>query len=41
MMQEERINEELKEQNQLEWVARINNLKNRIDEMIMWEVIYN
>lgn len=27
MMQEEGINEELKIQNQLEWVGRINNLK--------------
>lgn len=37
MKQVEGINEELKEQNQLEWVARINNLKNRIDEIILWE----
>ena len=33
-MQEE-INEELKMHNQLEWVGRINNLKNRINEIIL------
>lgn len=41
MMQEEGINEELKIQNQLEWVGRINNLKNRINEIILREFIYN
>ena len=41
MMQEEEINEELKIQNQLEWVGRINNLKNRINEIILKEFIYN
>ena len=40
MMQEE-INEELKMHNQLEWVGRINNLKNRINEIILREFIYN
>ena len=40
-MQEEGINEELKIKNQLEWVGRINNLKNRINEIILREFIYN
>lgn len=40
MMQEEGINEKLKSEHQLEWVARINNLKNRVDEIIKCEVIY-
>ena len=39
-MQEEGIDEELKMQNQLEWVGRINNLKNRINEIILREFIY-
>lgn len=40
MMQEEGINEKLKSEHQLEWIARINNLKNRVDEIIKCEVIY-
>ena len=36
----ENITEELKAKNQLEWVARMNNIKNRVDEIIMKELIF-
>ena len=35
----ENVNEELKVENQLEWVARMNNIKNRIEEIIINEII--
>lgn len=33
-------NKELKANNQLEWVARMNNIKNRAEEIVLNEVIY-
>ena len=36
----ENINEELKANNQIEWVSRMNNIKNRVDEVILKEYIY-
>lgn len=36
----ENINEELKSNNQMEWVSRMNNIKNRVDEVILKEYIY-
>ena len=36
----ENITEELKAKNQLEWVAQMNNIKNRVDEIIMKELIF-
>ena len=35
------VNEELKAQNQMEWVARINNIKARMEELLFAELIYN
>ena len=37
----EYITEELKNANQLEWVGKMNSIKNRIDEIILNELIYN
>ena len=38
--EKENVNEELKAKNQLEWVARMNNIKNRVEEIIENEIIY-
>ena len=40
MSEHEGANEMLKEQNQLEWVGRMNNIRNRAEEIIYNEVIY-
>ena len=40
MMKSEGITEELKEQNQLEWVGRMNNIKERANDIICIELIY-
>ena len=40
MSEHEGANEMLKEQNQLEWVGRMNNIRNRAKEIIYNEVIY-
>lgn len=37
---QENINEELKASNQLEWVAKMNSIKNIAEEIIMKEIIY-
>ncbi len=39
-MKQENISEELKATNQLEWVCRMNNVKNCIEEIIFKELIY-
>ena len=36
----EYITEELKATNQLEWVAKMNNIKNCVEEIILKELIY-
>ena len=36
----ENITEELKANNQMEWVAKMNNIKNRVEEIIFNELIY-
>ena len=36
----EGVTEELKAQNQLEWVGRMNNIRNRAEEIIKSELIY-
>ena len=36
----EGVTEELKEQNQLEWVKRMGNIQQRVNEIICREVIY-
>ena len=37
---EEQVTEELKARNQLEWVRRMNNIRNRAEEIINSELIY-
>lgn len=37
----EEITEQLKEQNQMEWVARMNNIEARVREIVNTELIYN
>ena len=41
MMALEGVNEELKARNQMEWVARMNNIKARFEELLFAEFIYN
>lgn len=38
--EKENISEELKATNQMEWVGRMNNIKNRAEEIILKELIY-
>ena len=38
--EQENVNEELKANNQLEWVQRMNNIKNRAEEIVFNELIY-
>ena len=40
LAEKENINEELKANNQLEWVRAMNNIKNRVEEIIFKELIY-
>ena len=40
MSEHEGVNEMLKEQNRPEWVGRMNNIRNRAEEIIYNEVIY-
>ena len=37
----ENITEELKANNQMEWVQKMNNIRNCVDEIILNELIYN
>lgn len=41
MAEKEGITEELKATNQLEWVGKMNNIKNAIEEIIFQKYIYN
>lgn len=41
MMESEGVDEELKARNQMEWVARMNNIKARFEELLFAEFIYN
>lgn len=38
--EQENITEELKASNQMEWVCRMNNIRNRVEEIIFNELIY-
>ena len=38
--EKENITEELKANNQLEWVAKMNNIKNRAEEIVYNEYVY-
>ena len=40
LMKSEGITEELKEQNQMEWVGRMNNIRERANEIVCREMIY-
>ena len=40
LAEKENITEELKATNQMEWVCRMNNIKNRAEEIIFNELIY-
>ena len=40
MRQTEGINEELKRQNQLEWVCRMNNIRSRAEEIVVTELVH-
>lgn len=37
----ENVNENLKQNNQMEWVGLMNNFKNQAEEMVLHELIYN
>ena len=39
-MEQENVTEALKMQAQLEWVRRVNNIRNRVDEIILNEMVY-
>ena len=36
----EGVTEDLKAENQMEWVGRMNNIKNRAEEMVLAELVY-
>jgi len=40
MMKAEGVTEELKAEDQMEWVRRMNSIRNRVDEVVMQEVVY-
>ena len=40
LAQQEKITEQLKAENQLEWVRRMNSIRNRAEEIILQELIY-
>lgn len=39
MAEKENVNEELKANNQMEWVQKMNNIKSRVEEIVLNEVI--
>ena len=41
LAEEENVTENLKATNQLEWVQKMNNIKNRAEEILLNELIYN
>ena len=40
LAQQESVTEQLKAENQMEWVAQTNNIRNRADEIVLNELIY-
>lgn len=40
MKEKQGVTEELKMQDQMEWVSRMNNIKNIAEEMVLLEIIY-
>ena len=41
MAEREGVTEQLKADNQMEWVNRMNNIRNRVTEIVNHEIIYN
>ena len=41
MAKAQNINEQLKVENQMEWVGRMNNIRNAAEEIVLKELIYN
>ncbi len=41
MAEREGITEQFKADNQMEWVARMNNIRNRATEVVNHDIIYN
>ncbi|MGN0460551.1 MAG: TnpV protein [Ruminococcus sp.] len=41
MAEREDITEQLKAENQMEWVRQMNNIRNRANEIVLHELIYN
>ena len=39
LAQQEGVTERLKADNQMEWVARMNSIRNRVDEIVLSELI--
>ena len=39
--EKENVTEELKANNQMEWVQKMNNIKNTVEEIILQRYIYN
>ena len=40
MSEKENVNEELKANNQIKWLQMMNNIKNRVEEIVINEIIY-
>ena len=40
MAEEQGVTEQLKTENQMEWVARMNNIRNLADEIVLNDLIY-
>ena len=40
LSEKEKINEDLKNSNQMLWIGKMNNIKNRVEEIILKEYIY-
>ena len=40
LMETEGVTEELKGRNQMEWLRKVNNIRNRVDEVILNELVY-
>lgn len=40
LAEQENVNEKLKTRNQLEWVRYMNNIKNRAEEIVLKEIVY-
>lgn len=41
MAERESVTEKLKADNQIEWVARMNNIRSRATEIVNYDIIYN